>query len=1439
MSAQHKRSALGVNNDDNVGTPSEKRKKKVGRKSSSNNFKFPENIFTLFISKAGMTLNICGNKLSCDPVTFCKKLDELIESHADDVSETVEALDSGLEETIENEKVFICLLMPTELTAAPEDVDIMSSQMASNVQDGVVKILLQSDNLQGVVINALLKKLPLYAETENVKVDASFGMTGNSGADIVNVPRLILNQLRWLDLFKDSVSVAHQLIELASIMKPGVACDIICFIPDLLADDGDHAVVAIGLCDLLNNGPENITSAIFEALSNLVLDDNVTKDVYDLAASFLSTASHEDMPVIIKYLLKSCNSIDSAKEIITMLHPHLDFSVLMLSADKEKEKSIKSSISLIADTIFSALQFQDYLATAWLNVLEKTRSAEVHIGDVITLLLLCDLHNSKHRKMAVNIMQTKLKKGTFPKPKVQQTIELCPDVISSHFKSVSKQAQSMVWHANPSLRTAGAFLYRLFLLNMDSYCQQETIGLLVTHIGSMSTAPSSETDTALDVLCSIAQSKPIVLSAYINFLRDALDRMDLMTLSQVRKSYRILSLMAFSNANDTTSLGLRDEIHMMLQKQLTHILDKFRRIGIIGSVTALVAMSNVKHSSMSQQKNQLQSLMETLNYVLKNDIHGWSMFFDEIYLLFSDSQTFGQASESFQTYINKDAQNKLQQRFLTEYNGSSSSASSSRLLDVSYRFGLLTPEEQKETGVAIQLTSLLLNSQNRYIPGLLCSLVRAISAVLSTSTGSLADIDALLSCPVLLHDVKYEEKLIFKELSSESATCVLDSLIALYNWFRELVSVFCLEKDPDTEIGVLVRWKQICDLQNMIEMLLPVAPNGYSAVCTRSSHVDGQTGVSSFQKNQPQNTSKFNVDENSPNLKSHNVSISSTACTAKPVKVKKDKKSTQSSQLNVNLLSSVFRPVLHELSYDVFMLLEHPLQCTKQPHEELESNSSNEEKFLRPQHLLALLIDLNDKLNHRLSKKLPFGFGHQANTDVGFENFIRIPIKEVISKVVSLVPYLCRHLEDIHSYFQKDSVERSSQDSNDSVHSDHSANFVKQHDHLTHCYAFLLEILCHIFSWPEMDDDCNKDVYGLLLKHLSSRLSENTQKADETLMLSTSFRYLANFSKTIPSCQSAQMLIKLLIALYDFADCNKSQQGWMSKKISITCGGFLSCEWSFSTTSNGSQKQPLSLSAIFHAHLKYSEDPLDSLEKFLRNGIKQLLDKADDEEENTSTSSTRIQYPCLTKSNFSVFYKCMMETLAAQAAEVSPPSKTSNQREDNIDLLLKWSEIVKLLDLLIKVLKSFSSRSMLSPALKYARATVESFLRNGILMCEVTFREHQDDVISLLKKVQLSTRQLQHLACHSKISKDSSLTNHVPALKRCLETFLFRVKALLVLHNCHEAFWLGNLKNRNLQGEELLSQAPPSESEDEDDEASEARESHAEDESHQSYSECY
>ena len=52
---------------------------------------------------------------------------------------------------------------------------------------------------------------------------------------------------------------------------------------------------------------------------------------------------------------------------------------------------------------------------------------------------------------------------------------------------------------------------------------------------------------------------------------------------------------------------------------------------------------------------------------------------------------------------------------------------------------------------------------------------------------------------------------------------------------------------------------------------------------------------------------------------------------------------------------------------------------------------------------------------------------------------------------------------------------------------------------------------------------------------------------------------------------------------------------------------------------------------------------------------------------------------------------------------------------------------------------------------------------------------------------------------------DASLAAHVPPLRKLLEQFVFRVKGMLALNNSLEAFWLGNLKNRDLAGKELNS----------------------------------
>ena len=57
--------------------------------------------------------------------------------------------------------------------------------------------------------------------------------------------------------------------------------------------------------------------------------------------------------------------------------------------------------------------------------------------------------------------------------------------------------------------------------------------------------------------------------------------------------------------------------------------------------------------------------------------------------------------------------------------------------------------------------------------------------------------------------------------------------------------------------------------------------------------------------------------------------------------------------------------------------------------------------------------------------------------------------------------------------------------------------------------------------------------------------------------------------------------------------------------------------------------------------------------------------------------------------------------------------------------------------------------------------------------------------------------------------KDLTLTNQVPLLKRILEKFVLEVKAIFTGKGCVEAFWIGNLKNRDLKVSQGNNSLPP------------------------------
>ena len=142
-----------------------------------------------------------------------------------------------------------------------------------------------------------------------------------------------------------------------------------------------------------------------------------------------------------------------------------------------------------------------------------------------------------------------------------------------------------------------------------------------------------------------------------------------------------------------------------------------------------------------------------------------------------------------------------------------------------------------------------------------------------------------------------------------------------------------------------------------------------------------------------------------------------------------------------------------------------------------------------------------------------------------------------------------------------------------------------------------------------------------------------------------------------------------------------------------------------------------------------------------------------------------------------------------------------NHPEDKLD---RWNAAVVLLHKLMGALKVLpSARLLMAPAVKHSRVFLDHFLRHCMPLLERQFRAHREKCVQILRSMQGSTRQLQHVCSHTKYHKDAALSGHVPALKRGLEAFLYRVKSMLAANDVVEAFWMGNLKNRDLAGEEI------------------------------------
>ncbi|KAA0722888.1 Fanconi anemia group D2 protein [Triplophysa tibetana] len=1376
MMRKKKRSSVTVDEESTLDIPKSKKIKSTGRPSkSSAKESDPDSVFVQLLKESGVTLTPVNtaNEIAVDQVIFQKRLQQHLRKNPRFPNEFI----SGMEAYIEDPERFRNCLLPC-VPAAQQDNN------SGCYQESLVRLLLGIEMLQTPVINTLFEKLPEFM-FEGVTEDG------------LNVPRLIINQLKWLDRIIDCKDLSSKLMEMVSVAPVDIQRDIITSLPEIL-EDSQHADMARELNVLLQQNTQ-LTVPVLDALSSLNLSSALLSEVREAVMRTLSAVQLEDLPVVVKFILHSISTSD-ANEVVCDLRKKLQLEQCVLPAGLQSSQSNKKnpgasscssgqdSVALILEVIKSAIRFQKTISEAWLKSIENVDEPEDH--KVIDLLVLFILHatNANHsRRGAERVLKVKVRKGLIQETLLQKTFKGHAQVMRGYFPSILALAQGLLRSPDCCVVPCGGHMYKQAFTAFDSYCQQEVVGSLVTHACS---GVSGEVDVALDLLCELVSQRPAEMSQFTVFVKGILDYMDNLTSQQIRRLFHLLSHLAFGQ--EQQGGHIQDDMHIVIRKQLSSTVPKYKRIGIIGAVMMVGSMGAFRNKPAGSQEGtlpketnrQVMALLELVRSCSESSPEAAALCYDELANLLQTCKL----DPLVQAWIGKRVLEDFQEDFVVDLGPE---ITSSFVFPACVMYHL--DEEESQGGIGINILPVMARDQQyksdtaqtagvkrerRVSPLCLFSFFRLLRLCEEVQhDGDLEEIDALLGCPLILTNMEVVEKV--ESLSRTEREFLCSLLFYTINWFREVVNAFCKQKDAEMKMKVVTRIQNITYLQSLLQTCLGATPS-YTPPQANfdGDRVEGVVPSSSIpppkKGNKVGKKRKASVNKNTSADKSE---LEGAAEAEESQQDHPDKESEKEKETASGVSLASYWPFFRELDVEVLSVLQCGLLSRTLLDTELHSKI-REEVQLGPAELHFLLEDMWRKMDFSLAsslaKKAPF-LKSKTDRTVGFAHLQQKNAKEIATCCIELLPTLCTHLENCHNHFQTLLTE------NQGV-VDASGVDLKEQQLMSSAYQLLVQVLHTTFSWSGFSGPEQRVLLKTALRVLASRLKE--EESDLTLdqLSRHAFQYLQNFKSSLPSLNTALCLTQLLIVLTQFGGSNHRAY---REQISSLAKHFLCQEW---VTASGERergnKYNEALQTLLSIYLEHTDDVLKAVEEIAGEGVPELLNAPKD-------ASSR-SWPTLNRQTFLVYYKSLMAELERAVRKI-PPSKQSDNREVQSEKLLTWNLAVQDFHILLNLVK-------------YGRLFLESFLKLGMPLLDYSFKKHKEEVQSLLKTFQLSTRQLHHMCGHSKIRQDTGLTNHVPALKKSLEQFVYRVKAMLTLNHCQEAFWLGNLKNRDLKGEEILSQ---------------------------------
>ncbi|XP_060810496.1 Fanconi anemia group D2 protein [Amyelois transitella] len=1010
-----------------------------------------------------------------------------------------------------------------------------------------------------------------------------------------------------------------------------------------------------------------------------------------------------------------------------------------------KPQDIASSQVLTATAIRTSMVSSKAIAGHWMKVVA---SCKVHTDhkpiDFIILLILSTVSEEK-QKQVENVIRKQIKLDILKEELMDECFQKYKPILKHHIRHLIKLNNSILkTKGDPTIESFGSHIYSLMLSELDENCRTLVAELLQLGLDCKHCLLS-----ILLILNNVASKDMYLLKAQSVQMLTLLDRMDDMNIVEIRAVMNLLCGLAYTYENSV----IRDDMHMIIRKELGSSSPRIKIQGILAGTHA------IKYLMASTNNDLTTEFPDDVSYgsvihLSEGDLREAAQIIE---LISRSTRQFPDMIAFFYDELSKviETASHINKQFLAwltdavtndlQQNFIVDTIEKERIADLKLTMQYcLNAESEMDEVIAINIGGLVLQSKNEINVGILSPLFQLVQTLhFKQHDGNLSNIDALLGCPIVMP--KYDIDLI-EDMEPTTVSNILDCLIHCVNWFRELLNAFSVQNDEALRTKILNRVLQVEELENIIGQILLKTKISYKPpICT--FNINKYTGEQVVKKPIKIQIAKQKMQKKPP----HDDSVLPE--TAKS-------QGTQNQNPVKNKLEALYNIPLRSLNLNLLQLLK------------TELTSDEDESELTIKTLKFILKCINDNLESILISKIK----RKTFLSKPDDSFSYDPKKaeECAKSVSEVLPKIAEHLTFIVSNLESNLPAKTIGEK------ELTSEIIDCITNLELIYKFYTIY----FKWIGF-----RNHHNALLKSSLRSIAPitNTDAISLKDLIISVAKFFEKHQKYCLQLSTAVALIDFIKSIQTYSDNTE-----ILKIVKDMAQRFLSEQWK---TIDGVPEKGLifnqSLDTFASTYfLNHEILALRSLTLQLTNDIKLLKGR------NDKLNS----FKSITKNNFAILYR-NLGSAVHEAAKARLTRGLSNS--EHLDL---WKDVAVILKHMSDIAKTLENRNNLSVFFKKSLPILKLFMSQGIPILEIQLKTETEEVLEILKILQQSTRFLQSLCCHSRLKKDTVLMSKVPYMRELLETLIYKVKAALAANNCSEAFWMGNLKNKDIHGEIIATQ---------------------------------